>query len=244
MNIRQLKTYWIMLCCTWQTGLTCLKAVVHRLRGHTERTWYDQEIHLWAQKVIRWVQVQVHIHNPKQVKPIPGVATIIMCNHTSLFDIPLSYVAFPEQSIRMLAKKELASIPIMSAGMRAAEFPFIDRKNRTQAIKDLEKVRKLLQTGVVLWMAPEGTRSKNGQLQPFKKGGFITAIQMQATIIPMVIKGADEIIAPKTHLLHLQQKATIAIGDPIDSSLYTLDNKDALIEKTWQAMHQLLEEIA
>ncbi len=57
----------------------------------------------------------------------------------------------------------------MGFAMKAAEYPFINRKNRRQAIQDLDQVKQLLQSGIVMWLAPEGTRSKDGKLGPFKK---------------------------------------------------------------------------
>ena len=68
--------------------------------------------------------------------------------------------------------------------MTAAEFPFVDRKNRYQAIKDLAYAQQLMESGIVIWIAPEGTRSKDGKLAPFKKGAFITAIQCQSHDYP------------------------------------------------------------
>lgn len=165
-----------------------------------------------------------------------------MCNHSSVYDIPLGFKAFPNHSIRMLAKKELSKIPIMGKGMSAAEFPFVDRKNRTQAIKDLEYVRQLMESGILVWIAPEGTRSKNGKLAPFKKGAFVTAIHSKATIIPIGIRGAFDIIPAKTLQINLNQKAEIHIGAPIDASQYTIENKDELVEKTYQTIKELLEE--
>ena len=163
-----------------------------------------------------------------------------MCNHASLFDIPLSLQAFPTTSLRMLAKKELSRIPIMGGGMVAAEFPFIDRKNRRQAIQDLEKVKHLLESGIVMWIAPEGTRSETGALAPFKKGGFITAIKTNALIIPMGIRGANQILPARTRQFRLNQQAELHIGKPIDASRFDLDHKDALITEVHQAIQDLL----
>lgn len=99
-----------------------------------------------------------------------------------------------------------------------------------------------MKSGILIWVAPEGTRSKNGKLAPFKKGAFITAIHAKATIIPIGIRGAFEIIPAKTFNINLQQKAEIHIGKPIDASQYTLENRNELIEKTYQAIEELTKE--
>ncbi|HBI22472.1 MAG TPA: 1-acyl-sn-glycerol-3-phosphate acyltransferase, partial [Legionella sp.] len=195
----------------------------------------------WLKRVLKLVGIQVQVFNPYKVKTQIGQPTIIMCNHSSLYDIPLSLAAFPSNSLRMLAKKEMSRIPFMGRAMVAAEFPFIDRKNRHQAIKDLAFVQKLLESGIVMWIAPEGTRSKDGRIAPFKKGAFITAIQAKALIIPIGIRGASAILPARTHQLNLNQTAEVHIGKPIDASPYTLDNKEALIEQVFQSIKQLVE---
>lgn len=207
-----------------------------------DRPWVDQTIHDWANHLLSQVKVDCKIVNPHGVEPKPGQATIIMCNHTSLYDIPISFKAFPNHSIRMLAKKELSRIPIMGKGMAAAEFPFIDRKNRHQAIKDLAYAKQLMESGIVIWIAPEGTRSKTGRLAPFKKGSFITAIEAKATIIPIGIRGAYEILPAKSTQLNLNQTAEIHIGQAIDAAQYTVADKELLVERVYQTIKELVGE--
>lgn len=242
MKISKLRTQWIILLSILLTANACLKSIVKRFTGTTSRPWVDKTIRQWAVHLLNLVGVKCKVINPHNVEPKKGEATIIMCNHSSLYDIPLSFKAFPNHSIRMLAKKELSKIPIMGKGMMAAEFPFIDRKNRHQAIKDLEAVRKLLESGIVMWIAPEGTRSKSGKLAAFKKGAFITAIEAKATIIPVGIRGAYDILPAKTTQIHINQTAEVHIGKPIDASQYTLANKDELVNRVHQSMKKLVGE--
>jgi 1-acyl-sn-glycerol-3-phosphate acyltransferase len=143
--------------------------------------------------------------------------------------------------MRMLAKKELSKIPIMGKGMAAAEFLFIDRKNRHQAMKDLVTVREKLESGIIMWIAPEGTRSKDGKLAPFKKGAFVTAIEAKATIIPVGIRGAYEILPAHTTQFNTNQTAEIRIGKPVDASKYTFTTRDELVKIVHDEIKQLLE---
>jgi 1-acyl-sn-glycerol-3-phosphate acyltransferase len=204
--------------------------------------WVDKRIQTWAHQIIGYTQAQWRVINPHQVAPIPGQPTIIMCNHASLYDIPLTYLAFPHQTIRMLAKKELSKIPFFGKAMKAAGIPFINRQNRQQAIEDLNHVRTMLAENLVLWIAPEGTRSADGHLGPFKKGGFITAIQAQATIIPMVINGANKILPARSLSFSFKQKVDIIIGQPIDASEYALQEKDELMRMVRNTMQSMLDE--
>jgi 1-acyl-sn-glycerol-3-phosphate acyltransferase len=222
------------------TAYTCGRASLKSIFKTSSRKWCDDELQRWIKRLIKLLKIDVKIINPYNFTPKPNEATIIMCNHTSLFDIPLSLCAFPNHSIRMLAKKELAQIPIFGGGMIAAEFPLIDRNNRRQAIKDLDAVKKLLNSGIVMWIAPEGTRSSNGVLGTFKKGGFITAITTNAKIIPIGIKGASKILPARTKQFNLGQVAEIHIGEPIDASLYKLNNKDELISTVHKSIEKLI----
>lgn len=242
MKISKLRTLWIIFVSALYTINTTGQSVLKRFFGTTNRAWVDATIQIWVKRILNLVKVQCKVVNPYNVKPEAGQATIIMCNHSSLYDIPLSMQAFPNYSMRMLAKKELSKIPIMGKGMTAAEFPFIDRKNRRQAIKDLQAVQELLASGIVIWIAPEGTRSKDGKLAPFKKGAFITAIHAKATIIPIGIRGAFDILPARTCQFNLHQTAEVHIGKPIDASKFTLATKDELIDQVFIAIKNLVKD--
>lgn len=240
MKINQLRTFWVLCALVFYTALISIRCVFKYFFSTITRTWTDKALHHWVDQLLNEVQVEYKIVNPFNIQPQEGIATIIMCNHSSAYDIPLAFKAFPNHSIRMLSKKELAKIPFMGKAMEAAEFPFIDRKNKYQAIKDLAYAQKLMESGIVMWIAPEGTRSKDGRLAPFKKGGFITAIQSKATIIPIGIRGANNILPARSFNIHLKQKAEIHIGKSIDASQFTLDNKEELIQQTFNTIKELL----
>ena len=225
------------------TANTCGRAAVMNLFGLITREWCDKALRHYVKHILKLVGVTCNVINPFNTQPQPGQPTIVMCNHSSLYDIPLSLVAFPSHSLRMLAKKELGRIPIMGQGMVAAEFPLIDRHNRQQAQKDLEYAKELMISGILMWIAPEGTRSKDGKLAPFKKGGFITAIQAGAVIIPMGIRGANHILPARTHHFNLNQTVEVHVGKPIDTSTFTLENKEELINLVYQEMKQLVGEV-
>ena len=241
MKASKIRTLWIVFVSALYVADICGRSILKQLYGTTSRAWVDATIRGFTKRILKLVKVKCIVINPNHVEPQKGQPTIIMCNHSSLYDIPLSWFAFPNHSVRMLSKKELSNIPIMGKGMTAAEFPFIDRKNKRQAIQDLQAVRQLLASGIVMWIAPEGTRSKDGRLATFKKGSFITAIEAKATIIPIGIRGAYGILPARTHQFNLDQIAEIHVGQPIDASLFTLENKEELIQQVFQSMKTLVE---
>ncbi len=211
-------------------------------KGTISREWLDKLIQSWSKEILGYVKAKIHVINPQNVKPIHGQPTLLMSNHSSLYDIPLIYAAFPNLTIRMLAKKEMKKIPFMGKSMEVSGFPFVDRHNRQQAIQDMQKVREMLCDDIVMWLAPEGTRSKDGKLAKLKKGGFITAIQAQAVIIPIVIRGANQILPAKSLEFSLNQEVYVIIGQPIDASQYALEQKDELIALVQNTMQNMLDE--
>ncbi len=235
-----LKTLWLIVASCWLTLAMSIRCVVRSLFGKVTRPWVNAQMNDWSGRMMKLWRINCSVHNPSNTKPQPGQATIIMCNHSSLFDIPITYRAFPDISLRMLAKKEMSKLPFMGKAMQQAEFPFIDRKNRRQAIKDLEVIHTMLESGIVMWIAPEGTRSPDRHVAPFKKGGFITAIQTKATIIPIGVRGAYDILPSRTLKCFLNQNAEVHIGEPIDASKFTLENKEELVEKTHAAIKTLV----
>jgi 1-acyl-sn-glycerol-3-phosphate acyltransferase len=239
-KVNQLKTIWVLISLFFYTALTSLRCIGKYYFSTPTRVWTDKTLHHWVDQLLKEVEVEYSVINPLNTQPQPGTPTILMCNHSSAYDIPLAFKAFPQHSIRMLAKKELSRIPLMGKAMAAAEFPFVDRKNRYQAIKDLAYARELMENGIVIWVAPEGTRSKDGKLAPFKKGSFITAIQAKATIIPIGIRGAETILPARTFSVNMKQKAEVHIGKPIDASQFTLENRQELINQTYEAIKELV----
>lgn len=200
----------------------------------------DKTIRDWAKKLVKVLGIKVEFNNPHNVTFESDKRYIIMCNHTSLFDIPLTYVALPKLSIRMLAKKELTKIPFFNRAIIKTQTPTVDRHNRANAIRDLKKTQRLMDQGYILWMAPEGTRSLSGKLKPFKKGGFITAINVGAHIVPLAISHAHKLYCYKTKRFNVSEPIQLTLGEPIDASQYDMADKDKLKEVTFKHMNELL----
>jgi 1-acyl-sn-glycerol-3-phosphate acyltransferase len=211
------------------------------LKPEKKRARVDKWLDNWSRLLINQVKSNVKVTYTTPIKWEPGTNYILLSNHLSLYDIPLIYRALPP-SIRMLAKKELKSIPFFGNAMTQAEFIFIDRKNRTQAILDLEKAKAKLTDGIKLWIAPEGTRSRTGNLLPFKKGPFMLAIQTNAVIIPIGIVNSNKIMSPNSLNINLHQDIEIRIGEPIDARNYSQDQKEQLMEEVRNIIADLAKE--
>ena len=222
------------------TGWTCLRVVMHALFAKTPRHNVDLELRRWARRLFSVIDLKIDLKGDYEAQLRPGRPTIIMCNHSSLYDIPAVFHALPG-SIRMLAKKELFRVPLLGAAMRAAEMISIDRQNKARALADLRIARDKMQDGIVLWIAPEGTRSRDGELLPFKKGGFHLAIETGAVIVPIVVVGLHKVMPAKSLRMNLGLAIEIRVGKAVDVSAYTAKDRVKLMQQVRSQMLTLLE---
>jgi len=215
----RLRLLWAQILTAAYTVWGALRIIVAARSRNGQRHKIDSLLRRWSWSLLRLTGMVVNVHNPHEVELCDGRRYMLMCNHSSLYDIPLSFVALPG-SIRMLTKKELFRIPLFGTGMRAGEFVSIDRSNPTKAKADLENARKKMESGIALWVAPEGTRSKDGRLQPFKKGAIRLAIDMEAMIVPLGIDGINNVLPANTTDLYINGQVDVRVGEPIDAGHY------------------------
>ncbi|MBW2597935.1 MAG: 1-acyl-sn-glycerol-3-phosphate acyltransferase [Deltaproteobacteria bacterium] len=154
---------------------------------------------------------------------------IYMPNHVSNFDIPVLQAYLPVQ-FKWLAKAELFKIPIFGYAMKRAGYISINRFDRKAAIQSLNKASEIIRNGTSVIIFPEGTRSQNKHVQSFKKGGFILAVDSGVPIIPVIIHGTWTIMQKK-HILVRPGNVVLEIKKPINTSDYTRETKDDLMEK-------------
>ena len=166
---------------------------------------------------------------------------IYMSNHQSNFDIPVLYSALPVQ-FRWLAKAELFKIPIFGQGMRGAGYISIDRSNRQSAFRSLAEAADAIRNGTSVMIFPEGTRSPNGRLRPFKTGGILIAVRTGCPIIPVAISGSHEVLPKGSLRLHPGRiKVTIAL--PIQTvGIKGPIPKDIVTKKVWESISTMLNE--
>lgn len=165
---------------------------------------------------------------------------IFMANHQSNLDIPVLLGHLPVQ-FRWLAKAELFKIPVFGQAMRGAGYISIDRSDRQAAFESLRQAAEKIRRGLSILIFPEGTRSMDGSLQPFKKGGFVMAVGAGVPVVPVAVRGTYDIM-PKNSLLIRPKEVRVAIGEPIATTGITLDSKEALIEAVRKAICRGLAE--
>ena len=163
---------------------------------------------------------------------------IFMCNHVSNLDPPIVIPIMPRRT-SVLVKNELFNVPILGWGMRLARLVPVDRQNRETAIASLRYAADVLRTGLNMTVWPEGTRSPDGRLQPFKKGPFHLAMDSGVPVVPITLVGTHE-IWPKGRFAIRPGTATVIFHEPIDPKAYA--SPDELLDAVRERIHSGLPE--
>jgi 1-acyl-sn-glycerol-3-phosphate acyltransferase len=195
--------------------------------------------HVWARA---WAASLLEIgHVTTAVRGVEGVdwdkPLVLMSNHQSLYDIPVLFHRIPAD-IHFLSKKELRSVPFMGWSMEKGGFVFIDRKDPVKSKESIERAAQDVINGKAVAIFPEGTRSGDGTLQPFKKGGFVLAIKAGAQIVPVWLDGSHG-VCPKGSLVVYPGHVEVRVGRPVDPKQFPLEAKEGLMEAVREELVRL-----
>jgi 1-acyl-sn-glycerol-3-phosphate acyltransferase len=177
----------------------------------------DERLRRWAIRLLDHAKVSRVVLHAERAGT--DETFILMSNHRSLYDVPLLMESFP-RTLRMVTKTELFRVPIWGPAMREAGFIEIDRKNSARAKEALEVAKARLAQGINVWIAPEGTRSRSGELGPFKSGGFRLALASGVRILPVAIRGTERILPADGVLVSRGASVELEFGEPIDPAAF------------------------
>jgi 1-acyl-sn-glycerol-3-phosphate acyltransferase len=199
--------------------------------------WLHNYAKIWGKVGLILAGVKLEIENVGKVPT--GQPVIFMGNHSSNFDILALYAALPVR-FRWIAKKELFKIPFFGFAMRRAGYIPLDRSDGRRALKSMDEAAGLIRSGDSVIVFPEGTRTHDGNLLPFKRGGFLLAAKAGVPIVPFTINGTARINPAKSIAL---RKGTIRIcfSDPIATTATAGKRRDDLLERVREAIEQGLE---
>jgi 1-acyl-sn-glycerol-3-phosphate acyltransferase len=171
---------------------------------------------------------------------VEGTSYIVVPNHQSLYDIFLIY-GWLGLDIKWIMKKELAKIPGIGFGSKKVGHIFLDRSNQRAAVASLNEAKRKLVNGTCVVIFPEGTRSKDGKLLPFKRGAFKLAMDLGLPILPVTINGTKNIMPASSATNLFPGKARMTIHAPINISAYTENDISDLMQKVKSTIESSLE---
>ena len=161
---------------------------------------------------------------------------IFVSNHASMADIPTVMVAL-KGKVNFVFKKELTWVPIWGWALRFGHFIMIDRSNPRDAMNSIERAAQTIRSGQSVILFPEGTRTRTGKLQPFKRGAFTLAAKSGVPVVPMTINNTFGIL-PKGSLNMKSSDVSVILGNPI--STHNLKSKNDELE-LMEHVHRAIE---
>jgi 1-acyl-sn-glycerol-3-phosphate acyltransferase len=208
-----------------ETLAICWPTVVDAGFARVTKGSCDARLARWSKRVVDNARIRLEATGLEHWDTTQ--AFVVMSNHRSHYDIPVLY-ALLGGTLRMVAKAELFRVPIFGAAMRESGFIEVDRKHRQRALASLEVARERLAGGVSVWIAPEGTRSRTGELLPFKKGGFHMAIDMGLPVLPIAIDGTRRVMDVDSARTTTDVDVRVTVAPPIVTAPYAARGKDGL----------------
>lgn len=155
---------------------------------------------------------------------------VFMANHLSFLDGPLLFMAIP-QSIRVILKKEVFRIPVIGIGMKHVGFVPVDRKRARGGKRSIEKAAHFMrERGYSYLIFPEGTRSRDGCIQDFRRGGFFLALESQSQVAPITIKGSYELM-PRGTIFTKKGIIKVVFHPPVPAQDFSKSNMQSLIDR-------------
>ena len=191
---------------------------------------------VWGRWILAAAGVRVRFEGTPDAKD--AQPRIFMSNHQSAVDVWVLTQRLPD-STRFVAKRSLFRIPFLGWAMAAGGFVPIDRQDRDRAIASLSVAERRLQEGKSLILFPEGTRSRNGSLGPFKKGPFHLALAARRPLVPVAISGSFELLPPRSVLVR-PGEVLVRFAPAIDPAAFAPDDVEGLMGAVRRSIEERL----
>lgn len=189
--------------------------------------WQHGCARVWSRLILKTSGIRVRVEGLENANP--NQTTIYCANHPSAMDIPILFVSLPVQ-FRFLAKRPLFNIPFLGWHLRRSGHIPVDREHPREALKSLDQAAEKIQEGRSVVLFPEGSRSRDARMLPFKSGSFYLAIRAGVPIVPITLNGTRAVLKPDTYHVRPGQIQVI-LHPPIPTAGLTLNDVEALSER-------------
>jgi 1-acyl-sn-glycerol-3-phosphate acyltransferase len=193
----------------------------------------------WSRMIARTVGARVRVFGSKALRA--GDSYVFLSTHQSYMDIPVMLGYLPAQ-LRIAAKREVFLIPFLGWHMRRAGHISINRGSTEEAVAALRRAAREIRPGVSPFLYPEGTRTRDGSLQPFKKGGFRLALESGLPIVPVTILGTRGLL-PRDSFVFRPGPVEMHLDPPIPTAGLDESDLPTLMQKVRDAMTKHFEEV-
>jgi len=198
------------------------------------RAWVADRIgRIWSRAIVRVCGIKLETVGLEHL--VPGQSYVLISNHLSNFDIWCTLATMP-CTVRFVAKKELMRLPVFGQALAASDHIVIDRQNPQAAIARINEAAARTSGGIGILFYAEGTRSRDGRVHEFKKGGVSLALNTQLPIVPMSISGTRKFLPRGCKVIRPGGRVRIALDPPIPTAGLSFDARAALNEQTRQAV--------
>lgn len=194
----------------------------------------------WSQAFIRILLLPVRVQGREHMDSRQSY--VIIPNHQGAFDIFLVY-GFLQRHFKWMMKKELREIPLVGKACEASGYIFVDQKGGPKALRAThDRAREILKGGISLVVFPEGARTWDGQMQPFKRGAFRLADELQLPLLPVTINGSFEVL-PRSRGFNFVEwhPLSLTIHAPIPPRGQGTEAEHTAMQEAFEVIHSALE---
>jgi len=217
-------------------GLPAIVAAFVPPRGE----WFLRFARGWARTILAFSGVRVRVLHAERLAV--GGGFVVTSNHESFADILVLLARLP-LPVRFLAKRSIFRVPVLGWSIAAAGFVPVDRGDRARSVATVEAALDLLKSGRSLVVFPEETRTRTGDLLPFKSGAALLALRSGFPLLPVGIAGTRRLLPPGT-LMMAPGRVGLSIGEPIAVAGRSARDRDEVTRQARQAIGDLREEAA
>jgi 1-acyl-sn-glycerol-3-phosphate acyltransferase len=227
-----LRARWFLLIFIPLTFVLAFSAIICSIFDRSGNI-YHRHARLWSRFALWMAGVRVEVTGADKIPT--DIPVIFMSNHQSNFDILALFQGIPRK-FSWLAKEELFKVPVFGHSMARAGYIPLDRvASGRRALKSVEKAATLIREGRSVVIFPEGTRTQDGELLPFKQGGFLLAVKAGVPIVPLTINGSMK-INPKNRLELYPGTIRIVVAAPISVNASAAHERDRLVDEVRKAI--------